>query len=94
MNRHLSILLVGLLLVTQAISAAHAADYGVGEHDHHGQICEFYLNAEQTNSSDVPTANVLSSSNIASFAIIWTDSPFVRQKHYSASFPRAPPHFS
>lgn len=94
MNRYVSIFLIWLLLCLQGATAVHAADYGAGEHEHHGELCEFYLYAQQVKASDIPSPITLSlpavfADNVAPFSI-----SYLPQARYLHAASRAPPHFS
>ena len=59
MNKKLGLLLIISFLAAQAISLAHAAEHGVDPHEHHGQLCEIYLHAEQAKTLDTPATAAL-----------------------------------
>lgn len=94
MNRKLSLFLIISFLTVQALSALHMADYGLGEHEHNGHVCDVYLHSEHTKYSTPGTAIALQSPEYFTFTIALPELLFVRSQSYGVASPRAPPLFS
>ena len=94
MKRSFSILFLSLFLLVQAMAVVHIADYGADEHEHNGQLCEFYLHAENAKASDIPAATSITLSPSNSFFTAFPAPFFTLQKHDGDALARAPPFFS
>jgi len=83
-----------MFLLLQGLVALHAADYGVGEHEHEGQICELYVHAEKNYAVDNGDISALSFASIAYDAPLGMAFSNIISSEYPSRNARAPPAFS
>ena len=80
-----------LFVFAQGLGVLHAAEYGVGEHEHHGQLCEIYLHAEKNHFADVGGNISLSFSSTYDEPSQILGLSFTPSNKHSLSEARAPP---
>ena len=94
MKRNLALFFIVSFLGMQLYSSAHMADYGLENHEHNGNVCEFYQNSEHIKYG-MPNADVEYKSiqyiSITSVILSYT---FTTPQIYGVASPRAPPTFS
>lgn len=94
MTKKFSLFFVFCFLAVQVLSVLHIADYGVSEHEHHGQLCDIYLHGEQAKASAPAAEATLTLPVLAFYAIAQHEAPLLWSQGYSDSSPRAPPFYS
>ena len=80
-----------LFVMVQGLVAMHAIDYGVDEHEHNGQLCEFYLHGEKNHFADIGGAIALELAAITYDTPQAITSENLASDKYSLRHARAPP---
>ena len=93
-HKKISLFIIVGFLSVQMLTYLHTAQYGFEKHDHHGYVCQIYLQSEHTKYNTSGAALLLQVATYLSFAIILFQFVFVSSTNYRGASPRAPPVFS
>jgi len=93
-NKPLLILLFVGFISAQLMVATHIAQYGVGDHEHDGKICQIHLQREQGQTAALDSFTLTTNAFNFVYLVPIAQQQITLIKPHTIAAPRAPPYLS